>query len=103
MTDRDFEEQEIEAAEREAAAVGGKVDRSYDSPEQRAVREAGGGESEGFEDSERELIEHASHTDQAPAHKVLHDQGAPEERERERVDGDADHEPTSEEDPADVE
>ena len=32
--------------------------------EQRAVKEAGGGESEGFELAEQELIEHASHGDQ---------------------------------------
>jgi len=96
MTDPEFEKQEIEEAEREAAAVGGQAGRTYDDPSQRAVREGGGGESEGFEDSERELIEHASHADQAPAHRVLHDQGAPEELQTERVDGDADHELSSE-------
>jgi len=96
MTDKDFEEQEIEAAEREASAVGGSVARSYGSPAERAVREAGGGEAEGFEDARRELIEHASHSDQEPAHTVLHDQGQPEELQRERIDGDADHEPSSE-------
>lgn len=36
--------------------------------EREAVEEAGGGESEGFEQAERELIEHASHGDgHAPA------------------------------------
>jgi hypothetical protein len=35
----------------------------------RAVEEAGGGESEGFELAEQELIEHASHGDgHAPGH-----------------------------------
>ena len=91
MTDKEFEEHEIEAAEREAGAVGGKVD-SHGNDAERAVREGGGGEAEGFEESERELIEHTSHADQAPAHRVLHDQGKPEELQVERVDGDADHE-----------
>ena len=36
--------------------------------EREAVEEAGGGESEGFEQAEQELIEHASHADgHAPA------------------------------------
>ena len=34
--------------------------------ERRPVEEAGGGEAEGFEQAEEELIEHASHGDPAP-------------------------------------
>jgi len=37
------------------------------------VREAGGGESEGFEEAERQLIENASHGDQHAAHRILGD------------------------------
>jgi hypothetical protein len=35
-------------------------------PEEQPVREAGGGEAEGFEQAEEQLIEHASHGDPAP-------------------------------------
>jgi hypothetical protein len=46
---------------------------------QRPLVEAGGGEAEGFELAEEELIEHASHGDQQSAHAILHHQGAEEE------------------------
>jgi hypothetical protein len=36
-----------------------------DSEERRPVEEAGGGEAEGFEQAEEELIEHAEHGDDA--------------------------------------
>ena len=39
----------------------------------RAVEEAGGGESEGFEQAEQELIEHASHGDMHSAERILQD------------------------------
>jgi hypothetical protein len=39
--------------------------------ERRAVEEAGGGESEGFELAEEELIEHASHGDDRSDTRVL--------------------------------
>jgi uncharacterized protein HemY len=39
----------------------------------RAVEEAGGGESEGFELAEQELIEHASHGDEHSTHPIIHD------------------------------
>jgi len=41
--------------------------------ERRAVDEAGGGESEGFEASEAELIEHASHGDEHTPARILRD------------------------------
>lgn len=47
--------------------------------ERRAVEEAGGGEAEGFELAERELIEHASHGDEHAARHVLRDAGLNEE------------------------
>jgi hypothetical protein len=50
---------------------------------QRPVDEAGGGESEGFEQAEQELIEHASHGDQHAAAKILAD--APEESDDSRA------------------
>jgi hypothetical protein len=46
----------------------------------RAVEEAGGGESEGFELAEEELIEHASHGDEHSPEKIMQDaqaQGEP--------------------------
>jgi hypothetical protein len=41
--------------------------------ERRAVEEAGGGVSEGFEQSEAELIEHASHGDEHGTARITHD------------------------------
>jgi hypothetical protein len=40
---------------------------------QRAVDEAGGGESEGFELAEQELIEHASHGDEHTPARIMLD------------------------------
>ena len=40
------------------------MDWNRDDPALRPLVEAGEGESEGFEEAERELIEHASHGDQ---------------------------------------
>ena len=63
--------------------------------EQRPLREGGGGEAEGFEDAEEELIEHASHGDPAPDPSEL--AGDPEDPESaESVYGEADHERSSE-------
>lgn len=61
--------------------------------EQRPLREAGQGEAEGFEEAERELIEHASHGDDGP--DPTHLQGLPEERTQVEY-GEADHEESSE-------
>jgi hypothetical protein len=47
--------------------------------ERRAVDEAGGGESEGFELAEEQLIEHASHGDEHGTTRILRDAGADEE------------------------
>lgn len=41
--------------------------------ERRAVEEAGGGESEGFELAEQDLIEHASHGDQHTTAPIMRD------------------------------
>ena len=48
--------------------------------ERQAVEEAGGGQSEGFELSERELIEHASHADQHSPFRIIHDASRAEEQ-----------------------
>ena len=53
--------EETEAAAAEAAAIGGDAGESGVDPAERPLREAGQGESEGFEEAERELIENASH------------------------------------------
>jgi hypothetical protein len=59
-------------------------DRSFELAERRrkerlAVEEAGGGQAEGFELSEQELIDHASHGDlQTPA-RIIFDAGPEEE------------------------
>ena len=60
----------------------------------RAVEEAGGGESEGFEMAEQELIEHTSHGDQHSTSKIMQDAGAEgdDEAEDEDLYGEADEE-----------
>jgi hypothetical protein len=60
------------------------------------VLEGGGGEAEGFEQAERELIEHASHGDEHAARKVIED--APDESDdaRAAAGGEADQERSSE-------
>jgi hypothetical protein len=58
-------EREADAAAAEAGSIGGRRDPDEDPAEQ-AVDEAGGGESEGFEQAEKDLVEHAQHGDPAP-------------------------------------
>ena len=80
----------------EAASIGGLAgDEELDLAE-RPVKEAGGGEAEGFEDAEAALIDHTSHGDQRPAHTILRDQGRSEEENSRREDAEADHECSSE-------
>jgi hypothetical protein len=59
--------------------------------ERRAVEEAGGGESEGFELAEQELIEHASHGDEHRPSRIMRDAGSEEET-ADSVYGEADEE-----------
>jgi hypothetical protein len=59
--------------------------------ERMAVEEGGGGESEGLELSEQELIDHASHGDQHSPFRIMRDAG-PQEEESESVYGEADEE-----------
>lgn len=70
-------EDERLAAE-EAAAIGGTAGDEGLDPAERPVREAGGGEAEGFEIAEHDLIRHASHGDDRPDSIVFNDAGAPE-------------------------
>ena len=60
----------------------------------RPLREAGQGEAEGFEESEAELIEHASHGDSGP--DPSHLAGEPEEFRSDAEFGEADHVESSE-------
>ena len=90
------EQAEIDAAASEAAHIGGVAGDEDLAPRERAVIEAGGGESEGFEQAEALLIEHASHGDSQPARAILHDRGPSEEQNSSREDGEADSERSSE-------
>jgi hypothetical protein len=56
------QEQERAAAE-EAGNIGGPAPDPEGDEAARPVEEAGGGEAEGFEQSERDLVEQASHGD----------------------------------------
>jgi hypothetical protein len=58
--------------------------------ERRAVEEAGGGESEGFELAEQELIEHTSHGDEHNPARIMRD--AADEDPLREVYGEADEE-----------
>jgi hypothetical protein len=59
--------------------------------ERLAVEEAGGGESEGFELTEQELIQHASHGDEQTPARIIYD-AAPREESDGAVYGEADEE-----------
>ncbi len=60
----------------------------------RAVEEAGGGEAEGFELAEQELIEHASHGDQHAARRIMLDASfSPDEGELLYGEADEEHKP----------
>ncbi len=62
--------------------------------EMRPLREAGQGESEGFEEAEAELIEHASHGDSGPDPTQM--AGEPEAEDPDATYGEADSEHSSE-------
>lgn len=56
--------EEAEAAEAEAARIGGDVPRDTDDPAEQPLLEGGEGEAEGFELAERDLENIAEHGDQ---------------------------------------
>jgi hypothetical protein len=62
-TGDDLVAQQEAAAAAEAAAIGGAVPSATGDPAMDPVYEAGGGEQEGFEAAEADLIENASHGD----------------------------------------
>jgi hypothetical protein len=93
--------EEAEKAAAEAAAIGGRVSSEPPSQEQpdeaaRPVIEGGGGEAEGFEEAERELVEHASHGDQHAARQAIEDAPETADDARAAQSGDADIERSSE-------
>src|SRR3954449_6075790 len=105
----EFERQQEEAAASEAAHIGGEpgVDPGYDDdpdrpgvsadPARRPVEEAGGGEAEGFELAEAELIDRAENprgpSPQADRERISEDDRAENEY------GESDSVRTSEDDP----
>lgn len=90
-------EREVAAAASEAGRIGGPhADDEPDDPAMAPVYEAGGGEAEGFEAAERDLVENASHG--THGRDPSGDAFTPEvESDRSTaVSGDADHETVSE-------
>ncbi|MFL5827204.1 MAG: hypothetical protein ACJ76V_11835 [Thermoleophilaceae bacterium] len=65
--DEPYVEEQEEAAAAAAGHIGGDGGEPDWPDEERAVREAGGGEQEGFEEAEAELIENASHGEGVPS------------------------------------
>src|SRR5947209_1225004 len=102
MPEPDSAREEADAAAAEAARIGGST--SSEPPAagdavdeaQRPLVEAGQGEAEGFEQSERELIEHSSHGDQHAARRAIEDAPSNADDGRAAAPGDADHEHSSE-------
>lgn len=60
--------------------------------ERMPVEEGGGGQAEGFELSEQELIEHASHGDQQKPSRIIRDAGPEEDEESGAIYGEPDEE-----------
>jgi hypothetical protein len=89
-----------EAAAAEAGRIGGEVssERSQDDVDeaQRPLVQAGQGEAEGFEEAERELVEHATHGDQHSARRPAQDAPVLVEDDRAAEAGEPDFEPSSE-------
>lgn len=88
-----------ELAAEEAGSIGGPGAEQGFPPEERAVREAGGGEAEGFEEAEAELIHNASHGDETPPTIIIERHGRMEEEAESATgeSGEADHLRTSQE------
>jgi hypothetical protein len=96
-TDEDFVAAEEAAAAAEARAIGGpRLDDAHGDEAFEPVAEAGGGESEGFELAEEQLIENATHG--GGRADPIGDAFTPEVESDERtaVDGEADAERVSE-------
>jgi hypothetical protein len=102
MTDPDPAREEAGRAAAEAARIGGQTSsdpspaESVDEAE-RPLAEAGQGEAEGFEQAERELVEHASHGDQHAARRAALQAPLDDFDDARAVQpGEADHERSSE-------
>jgi hypothetical protein len=96
-TDDDFVAAEEAAAAAEASGIGGpRLDDAHGDEAFEAVYEAGGGESEGFELAEEQLIDNATHG--GGRADPIGDAFTPEAESDERtaVDGEADEERVSE-------
>ena len=100
----EFAERQADQAGAEAGAIGGQVssepepvDRTPDEAE-RPLAEAGQGDSEGFEQAEQELIEHASHGDQHAARRAIGDAPGESDDARATEGGEADREYSAEHD-----
>lgn len=65
-------------------------DEDWVDPSEQAVREGGGGQSEGFELAEENLIRHASHGDDISDTITLTDAGRPEIEDSDAVYGEGD-------------
>jgi hypothetical protein len=94
----ELERREADRAAAEAGAIGGSVSSDPVSAEgtpdeaQRPLDEAGQGEAEGFEQAERDLIEHASHGDQHAARHAAEDAPGDSDDARSAAGGEADRE-----------
>jgi hypothetical protein len=102
--DDELAQQEADRAAAEAAAIGGRVssepqgDSGATDEAQRPLAEAGQGESEGFEQAEQELIDHATHADQHAARQAIEDAPSESDDARAEPSGEADREYSSERD-----
>jgi hypothetical protein len=99
------EREQEEAAAAEAGAIGGRVSSEpapqdgRSDPATQPPEQAGQGEAEGFEQAEKELIEHASHGDQHAARRAIEDSPAQSGDARAASAGEADHERSSQREP----
>jgi hypothetical protein len=78
MTGPDRAREEEDRAAAEAARIGGEASSEPPLSEpvdeaQRPLAEGGEGEAEGFEQAERELAEHATHSDEHAAGRAVQD------------------------------
>ena len=96
-SNEDMLRDEEEAAAAEAARIGGHSGMEGIDEAERSVREAGGGEAEGFEEAEKLLEDQAEHGD--PAVNPLADAGEPEVEPDPGVYGEADEIESTETDP----
>jgi hypothetical protein len=111
--DDDFERRQEEEAAAEAADIGGKpgLAAGYekdpttpglsDDPATAPVQDAGGGEAEGFELAEAQLIDRAENA-RGPSPLADQERGSEDDR-AQSVYGEADEEHTSEDDPEESE